>query len=137
MAQEWWSRIRSTKIERVALDSEPEFIFDLYVNAEGLQWHSKIEAVDIPWSSVTSMNFKVSEPGDRDSYRSLGWVMGPGSPLFFALIRKLQLRRSSSTLVVRYGEAQRLATLRVNRRSDVLWNLLKPAFKQSHNLAKG
>jgi hypothetical protein len=136
MAQEWWSNMRPTKIERVALVSEPEYFFDLYVNPEGLRWRSKFEAVDIPWSSVTSMNFKVTEPRDKDSYRSLGWVMGPGSPLFFALIRKLQLRRSSSTLVVRYGEAQGLVTLKVGRRSDILWHLLKPAFKRSRKLAK-
>ena len=137
MAQEWWSKVRPTKIERVTLDSEPEFVFDLYVNPEGLQWRSTFETVDIPWSSVTSMNFEVTEPRDRDSYRSLGWVMGPGSPLFFALFRKLQLRRSSSTLVVRYGEAQEVVMLRVGRRSDVLRHLLKPAFKQSRKVAKG
>jgi hypothetical protein len=137
MAQEWWSKMRPTTIERVALDSDPEFLFDLYVNSEGLSWHSKFETVDVPWSSVTNMNFKIAEPRDRDSYRSLGWVMGPGSPLVFALIRKLRLRRSSSTLVVQYGTAQELVTLRVGRRSDVLWHLLKPAFKQSQRLAKG
>jgi hypothetical protein len=137
MDQEWWSKIRPTKIEQVSLDPEPEFVFDLYVSSEGLRWRSKFEAVDIPWSSVTSMNFKVSGPRDRDSYRSLGWVMGPGSPLFFAMIRKVPLRRSASALIVQHGDPQEMVTLRVGRRSDLLRRVLKPAFKQSRRFAKG
>jgi hypothetical protein len=121
----------------VALDSDPEFFFDLYVNPDGLRWRSRFDAVDIQWSSVTRMNFKINEPRDRDSYRSLGWVMGPGSPIFFAVMRKLRLRRSSSTLAVRYGEPQQVATLRVGRRSDILWRQLKPAFKLAQRMANG
>jgi hypothetical protein len=137
MTQEWWSNIRPTKIERVALDSQPEVVFDLYVNSEGLHWRSEFEVVNIPWSSVTSVNFKVAETRDGDSYESLGWVLGPASPAFFALLRKLQRRRSASTLVVQHRDPQGLVTLRVSRQSNVLWQVLKPAFKRAQKLAKG
>lgn len=137
MTQEWRSSIRPTKIERVALETEPEFFFDLYVNPDGLRWQSQLEATFVPWSSVTSMNLKLADRRDRDSYRSLSWVMGPASPLFFALIRKLELRRSASTLVVRYGTEQKLVALRVRQRSDILWRVLKPAFKQAPRSPKG
>jgi hypothetical protein len=136
MPQEWWTKIRPTKIERVTTDSEPEYEFDLFVNSAGLSWRSRYEGVEIPWSSVTSMNFKVDGPRDRDSYRSLGWVMGPGSPLFFAIIRKVELRRSASTLVVRHGESHSSVRLKVNRRSDILRKALKPAFNQSRRPAE-
>jgi hypothetical protein len=82
------------------------------------------------------MNFQIGEARDGDSYESLAWVLGPASPAFFALLRKLQRSRAASTLIVQHRDPQGLVTLRVSQQSDVLWKVLKPAFKRARKSSR-
>ena len=89
MTSRWWSNIRPTKIERVALiSSSPKLCLTSMSIRKVFIGVPNFEVVIHPVVFCDKCELQVTETRDGDSYESLGWVLGPASPAFLRATTK-------------------------------------------------